>query len=410
MRRRLWTSGGFTLVEMVVVMAVFVVVLMITSAAFQTVLKKGSIVQKSEESNIEGIIGLEMLRHDLAQAGFGLFNDPDAVPTFAEAGAVPASNYNDANAVPRAIVTGNDLAADVLPGTDYLAIKATTVGRNQTSQLWTYLPDDGAPHLWGVNDFENARDDQLIVLSQTYKKSQLEVLRTLVQISPTNYAIVYDSAGNFEDMTGTVTTGYTPSTGKTHYLYGVGTGAAPFALRAPFNRADYYVRRIAGEIPAMCSPATGVLYKAVMSQANGLMTPTIPILDCVADMQIILGWNTQADPEISNTIDAFSNADGTTTTGATNGLNIANIMQDPAQVRKRLRQIKIYILAQDGPRDPDFRNTNNAFVIGDVALGEAPLTARAAPLPVSPVDLTTADMLNYRWKLHRVVVRPKNLM
>ena len=355
MRRRLWTSGGFTLVEMVVVMAVFVVVLMITSAAFQTVLKKGSIVQKSEESNIEGIIGLEMLRHDLAQAGFGLFNDPDVVPTYAEAGAVPASNYNDANAVPRAIVTGNDLAANVLPGTDYLAIKATTVGRNQTSQLWTYLPDDGAPHLWGVNDFDNTRDDQLIVLSQTYKKSYLEVLRTLVQISPTNFSIVYDSAGNFEDMTGTVTTSYIPSSGKTHYLYGVGTGAAPFTLRAPFNRADYYVRRIAGEIPATCSPATGVLYKAVMSQSNGLMTPTIPILDCVADMQIVLGWNTQADPEISNTIDAFSNADGTTTTGATNGLNIANIMQDPAQVRKRLRQIKIYILAQDGPRDPDFR-------------------------------------------------------
>ena len=76
-------------------------------------------------------------------------------------------------------------------------------------------------------------------------------------------------------------------------------------------------------------------------------------------------------------------------------------MQDPVEVRKRLRQIKIYLLVQDGSEDRNFSNTNTAFLLGDVSLGETPLT--------STVDLTTANMLHYRWKMHRIVVRPKNL-
>lgn len=404
MRRSLNSDSGFTLVELIIVTFVFVIVLMITASSFETILSKGSIVQKSEESNIEGVVGLEMLRHDLTQAGLGLFSDDSAIPTFAEAAAAPASNYNDASSVPRAIVTGDNLNpgndAIILTGTDYLAIKATTVGRNNIAQQWTYITDTGTPHLWGINDFVD-NTNKLVVLEQTYNKGKGEVVRTLKQISSTNFAISYDSAGNFRDMSGNYVTDYTPSTGKTFYLYGIGTGNVAFTLRAPFNRADYFVRRLAAETPQSCSPAAGVLYKAVMSQADGSMTPTIPLLDCVADMQIVLGWNTQAEPEKSNAIDAYSNADASTSTGNLNGVDLTAVMTNSDEVRKRLRQIKVYILAQDGSFDRNFRNTNTAFVVGDTTLGETPLT--------KTVDLTTANMLNYRWKLYRVVVRPKNL-
>ena len=404
MRCSLNSDSGFTLVELIVATFVFVIILMITASSFEIVLNKGSIVQKSEESNIEGVVGLEMLRHDLTQAGLGLFSDDLAIPTFAEAAAIPASNYNDASGVPRAIVTDENLNlgnnAVILTGTDYLAIKSTSVGRNNVAQQWTYVTDTGVPHLWGINDFVD-NTNKLIVLEQTYSKGKGEVVRTLKQISTTNFAISYDPAGNFRDMNGNYVTNYTPSTGKTFYLYGIGTGNVAFTLRAPFNRADYFVRRLAAETPPSCSPAAGVLYKAVMSQADGTMTPTIPLLDCVADMQIILGWNTQAEPEKSNAIDAYSNADASTLTGNLNGVDLTAVMTNPEEVRKRLRQIKVYILAQDGVFDRNFRNTNTTFVVGDTTLGETPLT--------KTVDLTTANMLNYRWKLYRVVVRPKNL-
>jgi len=53
---------GFTLVEMIVVMAVFVVVIMITADSFKTILTQMTKITKSEESNIEGVVGLEMFR------------------------------------------------------------------------------------------------------------------------------------------------------------------------------------------------------------------------------------------------------------------------------------------------------------------------------------------------------------
>src|SRR5664280_1739013 len=98
--RRHYLAGedGFTLIEMIVVMAIFIVVIIITSSAFNTVLSQTKKVSKSEESNIEGVIGLEMFRHDLAQAGFGLFTDIDAtaLPVYDEAAAgTQAAKYND---------------------------------------------------------------------------------------------------------------------------------------------------------------------------------------------------------------------------------------------------------------------------------------------------------------------------
>ena len=112
-------NRGFTLVEMIIVTAVFIVILMITGSALKTILGKGAITQRSEESNTEGVVGLEILRHDLQQTGLGLFSDDSSIPTFAEAADAPYSSYNDANAVPRAIVTGNNLAVTgVLTGTE----------------------------------------------------------------------------------------------------------------------------------------------------------------------------------------------------------------------------------------------------------------------------------------------------
>jgi len=404
MRRIINSNAGFSLVEILIVMGMFVVVMVITSSALNIVLSKGNIVQRSEESNIEGVIGLEMLRHDLAQAGLGLFTNTDNLPVYAEAVGVAAAPYNDSNNTPRAIVTGNNLplaANVVLNGTDYMAIKATTVGNNAIAQRWTYVTDDGVPHQWGTDDLVNG--NIVIALTQTYNAKRGVLEHSLVKTAPTNYEI------SFTDPASAT---YTPAIGKRYYFYGI-QGAAN--LRAPFNRVDYYVRRPDNGFPTSCSPATGVLYKAVMSHLDGTLLPEIPILDCVADMQIVLGWNTQANPEGSNVIDVLSSSDdgvlpNTVTApggGGLNGLDILTIMRDPAEVRRRLRQIKVYLLVQDSMRDPNFSNTNNALPIADA--GEGPLVERPGQIVPGSVDLTTPNMLNYRWKVYRVVVKPKNL-
>jgi len=59
----------------------------------------------------------------------------------------------------------------------------------------------------------------------------------------------------------------------------------------------------------------------------------------------------------------------------------------------------VYILAQDGGFDKNYSNTETAMRIGEA--GESG--------EVKTVDLTAPDYRHYRWKLHRLVVRPKNL-
>jgi prepilin-type N-terminal cleavage/methylation domain-containing protein len=397
------SNHGYSLIEMMVVVTVFVVVLLITGSVLKTILGNTRVTFSSEQSSIEGVVGLEMLRHDLQQAGFALFSDEHSVPTFAEAGAAPFSTYNDANAVPRAIVTGDNVNLGnneiVMTGTDYLAIKATTVGIADTVQRWTYITDTGVPKKWGTNDFINS-SDKLIALQQYFDRSANKVYRGLVRVSDANYAFSYFDSGLFRDQSNNVVTNYSPAASKQFYLYGLTRSASTtFTVRAPFNRVDYYIKRLNAGMPGSCSDDSGILYKSLMNHDNVGSFTDIPILNCVADLQIVLGWNTQSDPESRSNVDAFSNGDGSSTAGNLNGINIQTVMLNAEEVRRRLKLIKVYILAQDGGRDLNFNNTINSMLVGDV--GEAALT--------NTVNLTTVNKRNYRWKLYRIIVSPKNL-
>src|SRR5512137_1639627 len=65
-------NRGFSLPELIVVMGIFITVMLITSSTFKTIANSSSQQSKSLETQIEGIVGLEVLRADLEQAGFGL--------------------------------------------------------------------------------------------------------------------------------------------------------------------------------------------------------------------------------------------------------------------------------------------------------------------------------------------------
>jgi hypothetical protein len=176
-------------------------------------------------------------------------------------------------------------------------------------------------------------------------------------------------------------------------------------LRMPFNRTDYFVS-VPTTKPDVCSkdPNVGVLYKTVVRHSDGKLVFT-PVLDCVADMQVVLGWDLRDGSGVPGTdgvIDTWSDAKGTQTIAAGSGTfataaDVATALTSASTIRNSLKMIKVYILAQNGRIDPNYTSPSPIIVGGN---GESSLT-RSYTL--------TSGMLNYRWKLYTIVARPKNL-
>lgn len=404
---------GFTLVELLVVMAVFIIVIMISADSFNTILTQAAKIHRSEESNIEGIVGLEMLRHDLQQGGYGLFTETSPV-TYSEAAAAPATAYNEATNTdaPRAFVGGNNLAAtgesssgstyNILAGTDYLAIKATSVARSKTAQKWTHLlynaGTGGVPNVW-PSAAENLVSNDRVVL-----------LRRQVTQSTNKVSLVPDNTDFFFAYSDVAFERY--STNSSQYIiYGLDPYDPDDDPSRPFNRSDYFVARPQSAVPPLCAPNSGVLYKTVVNQADGKLM-YYPILDCVADMQVVYGWDLMngSSPGQDGTVDTWTTPDGTSFScnGAACSLvdpddttkqYAQNALNKSATIRSALKVVKVYILAQNGRRDPGYTSPT-PILVGDA--GELSLTRS--------VDIAAAGWSNYRWKLYRIVVRPKNLL
>ncbi|HEX9079232.1 MAG TPA: type II secretion system protein, partial [Desulfuromonadaceae bacterium] len=346
---------GFTLIEIVVVMALFLVVIAITGQAFQTILQQTAKLFRSEESTTEGVVGLEMVRHDIQQAGYGLFTQTSPVD-YDEAQSAPASTYNEPSdtAPPRAVVAGNNLPASpgyLVSGSDYLVIKGTTVGSSPVAQKWTHLvyaPGSGtAPYTWASKVENFTGGDKVVLLSRS------------ITSGGTTASIVPQGSSFYFSYGQTAFAAYSTNT-SSYFVYGLDDANA----RMPFNRVDYFVGT-GGTMPQLCAQGTGTLYKGNVNQSNGALTKT-PILDCVADMQVVFGWdladaggNLVGDPTQpgDGEVDTWSNADGTITTGSvnlssapTNPYVQQTILADPGHVRTKLKVVKVYILAQVGRR------------------------------------------------------------
>ncbi|HIJ94672.1 MAG TPA: prepilin-type cleavage/methylation domain-containing protein [Desulfuromonadales bacterium] len=430
-------NSGFTLIEILITMALVIVVLVITGSAFESILKSSGRLLASEESNIEGVIGLEMFRHDLQQAGFGLPHAFVTAPKYGEAKTAPANLLNDGKGgatgdpsgnVPRAIASLESLTGtsgntyNVLSGTDYLAVKASTIARNSASQKWTFLSfsasSDGKgrpPNKWSnsSDNFESA--DKVIVLNRSFTTGG-QVTNTLVNgtVDPANYWASYPAGTDKMADTTFIPT----KASDVYYLYGI-TGASE--LRMPFNRADYFVARPQDitKIPSTCAPLTGILYKAGIghgSNTSGGVLDYMPLLDCVADMQIVFGWDINGNGTIDESSAYDTDATKITVSssiGTTSG-TIKTMMENPEEIRYKLKYIKVYIMAQEGRKDTNFSNSdtlvNNTLsvVVGDA--GPTPASNVSVSKGYTSAQLTAKGWQNYRWKIYRIVVRPKNLI
>jgi len=363
---------GFTLVELMIAMVMFVFVIAATSQIFTGLLTQFKQQSKIAETNIEGIVGLDMMRRDLEHVGYGL---PWVIPAGVSYSEVPAGDagaaYNECtgtcNAVPRSVMAGSGTGFN---GSDELVIRGTNIARSAAAQTWTTLRT-GDTKTNGLSGESFANDDRVIVVSPG--STSVET-RQLV-VNGTDWDTTYNATSAFAPGDET----------RTFVIYGIALGGNGGVLRMPFNRTDYYIST--ANVPSRCASNTGVLMKSVLSQADGTRTDFLPMLDCVADMQVVFRLDSTVPP------------DGTAESA--DDLAVAGLTAQ--QVREQLMDIRVYILAHEGQRDPNFTYGTNPVYVGNAAIGGGRnFDFTTVPSPI-------ADWQNYRWKLYTIVIRPINL-
>jgi hypothetical protein len=381
---RVSTRGaGFSLVDLMITMVVFVFFIAAASQVFTGLLTQFKQQSKMAETNIEGMVGLEILRQDIEGAGYGL--PWFGLIAYSEADGDPYSlNDSTTTAAPRAVLSKNSAtftgSNNIFDGSDYLVIKAVNVGRNDACQKWTTL-SSVSPYVrtWTPATENLSNTDRVIVLRPGSTDADARTLVVNVSAFSTTYSGVSSTPWRPTDPA------------ETRLVYGVDPDTD---LRMPFNRADYFISN--ANVPERCAPNTGVLEKATVNQNGGGFT-YLPLLDCVADMQVIYGLDTNEDGSfdpLNDPADVYS--DDITTAPLT-----------AQQIRKRVKQVRVYILSHEGQRDATYTycpssaaSCSTAFPVGEFGLG-------------SPFDLTTKigdpDYKYYRWKLYTIVVTPHNL-
>jgi prepilin-type N-terminal cleavage/methylation domain-containing protein len=428
---------GFSLVELMVTMVVFVLVIAASSQVFTALLTQFKQQSRIGESNIEGMVGLDILRRDLAGAGFGLpqnlsgalyqeasddpfnqttwvdrdYNDGPPVNTPINRGWTSISETVDStHAYPPGAVrsgprTGMQTRTNVLDRTDLLVIKSANVAFDDGAQKWTYISNRGATTTvkgWGSGSNENlSAADRVIVVSPnaTTKTSDLKL----------NGASFFSQWGSNGSL---VPSAMQPQTNSylNYVVYGIDSNND---LRMPFNRADYYVKIPAsGTMPSRCASNTGILYKGVLNQSDGNHTE-LPLIDCVVMMKVdywldadangIVDWNPPGSP--------FAASDQVTTgvnppPSPTNDINVLTA----AEIRSMLKEVRVYIVAQEGQKDMNY-DFSQGGTVNTVTVNEYfGNTSRTLTL----VDLyrifgNTYDYKYYRWKVYTIAVQPNNL-
>lgn len=388
---------GYTLVELIVVMAIFVVVIMITGNVFNTIQKSSVKTSKSVETEITDIIGLEVMRVDVKHAGYGLpyffpasvrYNEASDVANTPVSG-VNRKDYNDGLGTtvdgnpPHPFVIGDNAGVN---GSDYLVVKSTLLGTGLTATKWNFLSSAGTLRNWDDAAQNLATNGENVIVIDPAYNAPVNQQRQLI-ISGANFTAKYNTGDGYD-----LVANFKPSDSTDNYLvYGIAdAGVAP---RAPFNRADYYIRRPA-DISERCAPGTGILYKAVLDQASGGYSE-VPLMDCVGDMQVVFGFATNAPTDTSVNLHDDNLSSMTTLYDLTN----------------QLKEIRLYILTHEGRRAAGYTYPSNTITVGEDFGGTTRGSVWTSDGSGGTKNLSTTftGWQNYYWKVLKVVVIPSNL-
>ena len=359
---------GFSLIEVMVAIAILGFIMAMNSQLLERMVlgqRKQVVVVTNQ---FESSLGLEMLRSDVSNAGFGLADEFSSTPSnYSEAGASPASTFNNTPGVPMAIQHSNNVAVSgYIQNSDYLIIRSPAVGMQSASGKWSNITSTTV-HFWNDINLDLTTSDYMIIIKP---RTQAGGNSKLI-VSGGVYAIKYPGQGVDVDAN------FRPnaSEGERFLAFGMGTTLPTM----PFNRADYYVGIPASANPN-CAPNTGVLYKEVIGDAK------YPLIDCVANMQVVFRLDTNMDGIPDQTVNSIS------------GLSAYDI-------KLQVKEVSIYILAHEGMKDSSFKSdisNPTAYLVG-------PTAALGTTVNLAGLDTSSADAWKqYRWNTYKLVIKPKS--
>ena len=376
MVRKNLSENGFSFLEFLVSLAILIVVIGIPFKIFvheakQTVKELGI-----SKKTIENIPALEIIRKDIELAGFGLPWNMNGI-SYSEATSSGRGLYsfnptlfNDSPGnAPRAIVGKKDTIGKQF---SYLVLKGSIFGLNKASMHWTYIDKNNRLNIWPSNSLANYNNvssgDNVIILRASDRSLEGGSL----------YFTISKSA----DSSDTNPSDYgLPWLQKSVYLiYGINsssTGAG--SLRAPFNRIDYRLYAQTNS-PSDCASGTYTLARATMRQSSGAVIGH-PLLHCVADFQVYFELDTNGDGVIDNCTQDLTSFSA-------------------KQIRKELKEVKVFLLVQNGVKDINYNFPYSTVLVGDNS-------SMCTPHSFDMTKIT--DYQHYRWKVLSIVAVPKNL-
>lgn len=349
-------SGGFTIIEILIVLTIFSVVMAGLFEAYSVQMKAGMREYKTAESEMEFQIGKMVLDRDLATAGYGI-----------------ADSYS--------AITGSTISSVSVVATDgnpdTLTLRGTALGREaRASQAWSYVttgtPTAEANYYAGPDSRENLRTNDRIVYMEPATKSLLALSGTAVNgTTGKSWLFTYPPSG---------TNPIPVPLNQGVLVYGL---ASSGSASTPYYTVQYTV---GGTPMSFCAPSStpGVRIGNLQRSEDGTANP---LFSCVLDFQVAFGLDNV-------------NEDGLIDCWDDGGVEAAAYTAET--LRKRLKQLKAYVLVQQGNVDRDF-TSDDTIVVGDSTLTtcDGGFVGRTVTF--------TAEQKNYRWKVIALSVTPRNI-
>lgn len=364
---------GFTLVELVIAMTIFATVIVGLYKVYDVQFKQQVKEYRVAESSMELGIAKNLIERDLIMAGYGIMDDYGTTGFTARAASATEGGSNP----------------------DTMTLQGTALGiSSRAAQEWADVTST-APTLSfssSTDARENLNSLDRIIITNPSGTNGKTILTQAGQ-----WYFQYNGQGSMPTVKSSPSTSFT-SLQPGFVLYGLRTSTEPDATK-PFYTVVYSLG--SGTNPSNCAPGTNSLLR-VESPTSTTPTGGDPVMSCVLDFQVSFGLtdNTASlDPSkaLNYPINKWDNG------------GVAAAAYTPKELNQRLKQIRVYILVQEGNYDPNYTYVNpdpNASAPDKIRVGELGLVGGATGRDFP--SLTTAQR-HYRWRVLTLVVTPRNI-
>jgi len=370
------THRGFSLIELVIALAIFATVIVGLYKVYDVQFSQQVKEYRVAESSMELGIAKNLIERDLIMAGYGIMDD-----------------YGTTGFTARAASAAEGTGPG---GSDKLTTQGTALGiGSRAAQEWADVTAT-APTLTfssSTDARENLISGDRIIITNPSGTSGKTILTQAGQ-----WYFQYNGQGNMPTVKSSPSTSFT-SLQTGHVFYGLNTSSETDAT-FPYYTVLYSLGSITNN-PSYCAPGTYSLLRAESRTSNN-PTGGDPVISCVLDFQVAFGLTdniASLDPSkaLNYPINYWDNG----------GVNKA-AAYTPKELNQRLKQIRVYILVQEGNKDLTYNYVNpdpNAAAPDKIRVGELGLAGGATGRDFQ----LSAAQRQYRWRVLTIVVTPRNI-